>query len=83
MRTLIAVIIGLVLSFGFVFASHFLGRSKLVGAFLFVGLWLVFCVVDYLNGVKAGYSAMDELGIHALIFIVPALSAWLAARFVF
>ena len=80
MRTLIAVAVGLVLSFGFVFASNSLGKGKFAGAILFTGLWLVFCVVDYLNGVKAGYSAIDELGIHLLVFTLPAFGSWLAAR---
>jgi len=81
MRTLIVVLIGLVLSFAFVFMSSHLGRGKVTGAILFIGLWLVFCGFDYSNGVKAGYSAIDELGIHIALFTLPAIGAWLAARF--
>ena len=38
-------------------------------------------VFDYSNGVKGGYPAIDELGIHILIFVVPATGAWVMARF--
>jgi hypothetical protein len=81
MRTLISVTAGLVLSFVMVFASKALGRGTVAGAIAFLALWLIFCVVDFMNGVKAGYSALDELGIHILLFTVPAVGAWLAARF--
>jgi hypothetical protein len=81
MRTLIAIVVGLALSFGFVFAATHLGKGKAFGAILFVMLWLIFCGVDFANGVKAGYSAVDELGIHLIVFIVPAFGAWLSARF--
>jgi hypothetical protein len=81
MRTVIAIAVGLILAFGFVFAGNLLAKSKIAGAILFLGLWLIFCGVDYSNGVKAGYSAVDELGIHILVFALPAIGAWLAARF--
>lgn len=81
MRTLIVVVIGVVLSFTFVFGASHLGKSKVAGAILFVGLWLVFCCFDYSRGVKAGYSAIDELGIHIILFVLPTISAWVAARF--
>ena len=81
MRTFLALSVGLILSFAVVFASHFLGKTKLTGALVFMGLWLAFCVVDFTNGVKAGYSAREEFIIHALIFLLPALAAWLSARF--
>jgi hypothetical protein len=81
MRTLVVVAIGLVLSFVFVFAASHLGRGRITGAIAFILLWFVFCCFDFSNGVKAGYSASDELGIHILLFMLPALGAWLAARF--
>jgi hypothetical protein len=80
-RTLVVIAIGLVLSSALVFATSHLGKGKITGAIMFMVAWLIFCAVDYSNGVKAGYSAMDELGIHILIFTVPTLSAWLAVRF--
>jgi len=80
MRTLFAIVIGLALSFAFVFAASHFGRGKVTGAILFIGVWLVFCAIDYSNGVKAGYSATDELGIHILLFTVPVVGAWVATR---
>ena len=61
MRTVIVVAIGLFLSFGFVFAASHLGRRKVTGAIAFILLWFFFCCFDFSNGVKAGYSASDEL----------------------
>ena len=72
---------GLVLSGAFVFAFNHLGKSKTTGAIVFIAVWLIFCAVDYSNGVKAGYAAIDELGIHILLFVVPAIGAWVMARF--
>ena len=81
MRTIIVIAIGLSLSFAVVFATSHVGKGKINGAILFIGLWLIFCAVDYSYGVKAGYSAVDELGIHILLFAFPAVGAWLAVRF--
>lgn len=80
MRTLIAVTIGLISSIGFVYVSKAIGRTPVSGAIAFIAVWLIFCVVDYSNGVKAGYSPLEELGIHLIVFAVPAVGAWLAAR---
>ena len=81
MRTLVTVSIGLAFSVLFVFLSGAFGKGKLLGVALFLVGWLVFCVVDFLMGVKAGYSPVDELGIHILLFTLPAIGTWLAARF--
>jgi hypothetical protein len=80
-RTLVVVAIGLVLSGAFVFATGYLGKGKITGAIVFIMVWLIFCSVDYSNGIKAGYAAIDELGIHILLFVLPAIGAWVAARF--
>jgi hypothetical protein len=80
-RTLIVATMGLLLSGAFVFAFSHLARSKTTGAIVFIAAWLIFCVFDYSNGVKGGYPAIDELGIHILIFVVPATGAWIMARF--
>jgi hypothetical protein len=80
-RTLIVVAVGLMLSVAFVFATGYLGKGKVTGAIVFMAVWLIFCAIDYLNGVKAGYAAIDELGIHLLLFAVPAIGAWISARF--
>jgi hypothetical protein len=79
-RTLVAMICGLAGAFAFVFVSKTLNRGTIPGALTFVLVWLIFCGIDYSNGVKAGYSALDELGIHLLLFTVPAFAAWFAAR---
>jgi hypothetical protein len=54
MRTPIVILVGLTLSTVFVFAAAFLGGSKIRGAYCFLVAWLIFCVFDYSNGVKAG-----------------------------
>jgi hypothetical protein len=79
-RTLIVLLIGLALSVGMVYAGKALGRGTVNGALLFIGLWMIFTVIDYYAGVNSGYSALEELGIHLVVFIVPAVGAWLAAR---
>ncbi|MGA2696108.1 MAG: hypothetical protein ABSE92_08600 [Terriglobales bacterium] len=81
MRTVIVILIGVILSFAFVFGAGHLGRAKITGACLFLPVWLIFSIVDYFNGVKAGYAATDELRIHVLVWIVPAIAAWLFARY--
>lgn len=81
MRTVTVVMIGLVVSFAFVFGATFIHKSKGVGAVWFMGVWLIFCLVDYCIGVfQAGYSPLDELGIHLIIFAVPAAAAYFLAR---
>jgi hypothetical protein len=81
MRTLIVVAVGIILSLAFVYAAGALGKGRLAGAAVFLIAWLVFCVVDFMKGVKAGYTPVDELGIHILLFTVPAISSWLGVRF--
>ena len=73
-------ICGLAGAFAFVFVSKTLNRGTIPGALTFVLVWLIFCGIDTFNGVKAGYSALDELGIHVFLFTVPAFAAWVAAR---
>ncbi|MBV8071339.1 MAG: hypothetical protein JO270_15630 [Acidobacteriaceae bacterium] len=79
-RTLVAIICGLIGAFAFVFVSRSLGKGIIPGALIFIVGWLIFCGIDYFHGVKAGYSALDELGIHLVLFMIPAFAAWLAAR---
>jgi hypothetical protein len=79
-RTVIAITAGIVVSFCFAFLSRSLGWEALRGSIFFIVVWLLFCLFDYQNGVKAGYAASNELRIHLLVFAVPALAAWLLAR---
>lgn len=81
MRTLIAIGIGLVLLAIVLGATWWLGpkgRGRAITGFVVV--WLALCAVDMFLGVSAGYSLGEELLIHLLIFAVPGLAAYLAAR---
>jgi hypothetical protein len=60
--------------------AKILGRNTVVGIIVFVSLWLTFCVIDTLRGVRAGYSIQAEIMIHLLLFAIPAVAAYLAAR---
>jgi len=73
---------GLFLVAGFLLlaASLLLGRlfssnvpsAPLIAAVVFAGSWLVIAAANMWLGVaKAGYSAVEELPIFALIFLVP------------
>ena len=73
---------GLFLVAGFLLlaASSLLGRlfssnvpsAPLIAAVVFAGSWLVIAAANMWLGVaKAGYSAVEELPIFALIFLVP------------
>lgn len=84
MRTLIVIVVGLVLSAAFVYGAGFINRGRagapINGAYLFLGVWLVFCIVDYYFGLKAGYGAVEELGVHAVVYLIPAALAWYLSR---
>jgi hypothetical protein len=81
MRTLIVLVIGAILSAAFVYAANTFARNKSAGVILFLMIWLIVCAIDFARGVKAGYSVAEELGIHALLFVVPAAVALCTARF--
>lgn len=80
MRTAIAILIGIVLVFCFQAIAPALSRRRAApaadGTIWFIALWLVATVVDFFVGVSAGHSVVLELGVHALIFAVPATLAW-------
>ena len=78
MRTVIVIGIGLVVLAALVGVAPTLGAnvSRRGAAFAFMAVWLVFSVADWYVGVfRAGYGALEELRIHAVIFVVPALAA--------
>jgi hypothetical protein len=77
MRTLIVVAIGLAAGLAFAYAAQAMHRAPVAGTLLFIACW---CGVDLMVGVRVGYSLVEELGIHLVVFIVPAAGAWLAAR---
>jgi hypothetical protein len=70
MRTIVVIAVGLVV----LVLAALVGRSA--GAvYAFIGAWLLFSIADWYVGVyRAGYSAIEELRIHAVIFAVPALA---------
>jgi len=81
MRTLLAIVIGLVLVAA---VGGLAGRrgpeSRPRALTVFVAIWFVLCGVGTVLGVRAGYSFLHELLIHLLIFLVPAAAAFLLAR---
>jgi hypothetical protein len=60
---------------------HQRGKSRGAdGARLFIWIWLAITIVDFWVGVEEGHAVSLELGVHALIFIVPAAAAWYLSR---
>jgi hypothetical protein len=81
MRTLIVILIGLLLSGVFVYGANFINKSRVNGFYAFLAVWLIFCAIDYYIGVfRAGYSALEELGVHLVVFAVPFAAAWYLSR---
>jgi len=79
-RTVIAIVVGLVILGLFLLAAR---RTVARGPRLltvFVVLWLVACAADLVVGVSHGYGFGEELAIHLLIFAVPAAAALVLAR---
>ena len=78
MRTTIALV------FGFRAVASVAKRQRATGAsngtWWFIGLWLAATVADFFVGVGAGHGVALELGVHALIFAVPAALAWYLRR---
>lgn len=83
MRTLLMVLAGVVLALAFHLVAAALNRrgaSRIDGARLFIWIWLAVASVDFWVGVDAGNSALLELGVHLLIFALPAALAWYLSR---
>ena len=84
MRTLLMTVIGVAFAVAFdivVAALHQRGKSRgNDGARLFIWIWLAITIVDFWVGVEEGHAVSLELGVHALIFIVPAGAAWYLSR---
>ena len=80
MRTAIAILIGIVLAFAVRALAAIVNRRPAAkasdGALWFIALWLVATVIDFFVGVSAGHGVALELGVHALIFAIPAAFAW-------
>ena len=84
MRTLLMTVIGLALAVAFDVVLEMLrrrGKSRGAdGAQLFIWIWLAITSVDLWVGVEEGHGVSLELGVHAVIFIVPAAAAWYLSR---
>jgi hypothetical protein len=80
MRTLLMTVIGIAFAVVFdvvVAALHQRGKSRGAdGARLFIWIWLAITFVDFWVGVEEGHGVSLELGVHALIFVVPTAAAW-------
>lgn len=78
MRTLVLILIGLVVLALMTALSRPARRPQV--ALVFVGLWLVACAINLAVGLSHGYTLGEELGIHLLLFGVPAAAAWFVRR---
>lgn len=80
MRTLIAIMIGVVVLLAVLVGAAEINRHRqedtLNGPRIFIWLWLAACIVDFWVGAFTGHRVSVELGLHLLIFIVPAALAW-------
>lgn len=75
MRTLIIIVIGLVIAAAvlrFAPAAH-----RLLAAGVFTAAWLVVTILNLKTGLSHGYTLAEELPIHAVLFGVPVVAAWL------
>jgi len=77
-------VIGLALAVAFDVVLEMLrrrGKSRGAdGARLFVWIWLAITIVDFWVGVEEGHAVSLELGVHIIIFVVPAAAAWYLSR---
>jgi hypothetical protein len=80
MRTLVAIVVGLVVLGLFLLAARRPGARGRRLLTVFVVVWLVACAADLTVGVTHGYGFGEELAIHLLIFAVPAAAALVLAR---
>jgi hypothetical protein len=84
MRTLLMTVIGVAFAVAFdvvVTMLHRRGKSRAAdGAQIFIWIWLAITIVDFWVGVEEGHGVLLELGVHALIFVVPAAAAWYLSR---
>jgi hypothetical protein len=84
MRTLLMLAVGVALAVAFDALAAVLTKRgaarALDGGRLFIWIWLGVMVADFYGGVAAGNTVLLELGVHALLFAVPAGAAWLLWR---
>ena len=77
MRSAIIIAVGFVLLAAFLFGPRLFGRADLLvmGAKVFIALWLAAALLNLALGVRAGYTVLEELPIFLLIFALPAAGA--------
>ena len=84
MRTAAMIVIGVVLAIVFDLVVSWLKRTGRArqsdSGRLFILIWLGIMVVDFYAGVSEGNSVALELGVHALVFALPAGAAWWLSR---
>jgi uncharacterized membrane protein len=85
MHTLVLTLMGLVLLFVFVFVATLINKRKnkpaVDGARIFIWFWLAVSIVNFYVGVVvANYSVATEVGVHTVIFGLPAGVAWYLSR---
>ena len=80
MRTLIAILIGVVVLLVVLVAAAEINRRRqeetLDGPRIFIWIWLAACIVDFWVGAFTGHRVSVELGLHLIMVIVPAALAW-------
>ena len=84
MRTLLMMVVGVALAVAFDAVAALLNKRSpglaLDGGRLFIWTWLGIMIVDFYIGVSEGNTVLLELGVHALLFAVPAAVAWWLSR---
>jgi hypothetical protein len=76
-------IAGLALLFIFVLVSRLANRAGggAGGARVFIWVWLIIAIANGAAGVfRAGISPLIEAGVFIIVFGVPAVIAWFAAK---
>jgi hypothetical protein len=83
MHTLNVTVAGLALLFIFVLVSRLVNRSGggAGGARVFIWVWLFIALANGAMGVlRSGVSPLIEIGVFFVVFCVPAIIAWVAAK---
>lgn len=85
MHTLRLTVIGLILLSVFVFVAAQINQRKnrlaMDGAYLFIWVWLAISIANFCVGVFiVHYSVPTELGVHVVVFGLPAGAAWFMSR---
>jgi membrane associated rhomboid family serine protease len=84
-HTLTVTLSGLVLLFVFLFIANSINKRKnkrvVDGSHIFIWFWLLVSIINFYVGVfVANYSFATEVGVHLIIFGVPAAVAWYLSR---